>query len=342
MDDFNIASLHESRNEWISRLVTILTPNIFSGFKKIFEDAVNLATTQQQKEKYLMTFQNLLIQIPKWNNDIINVETERIISVSQCNYIEDLITCVHIIQLKALTCVRVGQSEKNVNINIPKLNDFIHRIYVNSARSIYSNIYLFEQEIMPLQIQQNYNKVDALIKEAIIESVRQSMPIDEILRTYLEDKNEIVEPANAGETALSSTSTTNNSNDSNNNNNNSNNVSNVDDSSADQLLSDEVLSQDVGDMLEETDNIQIAPETDLFDITSEKKSELENIIIGNDNSNDNSNEHVTFPDLPDMIDNTTIQNNDFGIEEINLDNIAPISLDNELSNDELLGVESLT
>jgi len=342
MDDFNIASLHESRNEWISRLVTILTPNIFSGFKKIFEDAVNLATTQQQKEKYLMTFQNLLIQIPKWNNDIINVETERIISVSQCNYIEDLITCVHIIQLKALTCVRVGQSEKNVNINIPKLNDFIHRIYVNSARSIYSNIYLFEQEIMPLQIQQNYNKVDALIKEAIIESVRQSMPIDEILRTYLEDKNEIVEPANAGETALSSTSTTNNSNDSNNNNNSINNVSNVDDSSADQLLSDEVLSQDVGDMLEETDNIQIAPETDLFDITSEKKSELENIIIGNDNSNDNSNEHVTFPDLPDMIDNTTIQNNDFGIEEINLDNIAPISLDNELSNDELLGVESLT
>lgn len=326
MDDFNIASLHESRNEWISRLVTILTPNIFSGFKKIFEDAVNLATTQHQKEKYLMTFQNLLIQIPKWNNDIINVETERIVSVSQCNYIDDLITCVHIIQLKALTCVRVGQSEKNVNINIPKLNDFIHRIYVNSARSIYSNIYLFEQEIMPLQIQQNYNKVDALIKEAIIESVRQSMPVDEILRTYLEDRNEIVDPTNAGESALSNTSTTNNSNN---------------DDLEDKLTCDEVSSQDVGGLLEETDNIQIAPETDLFDITSEK-----NIIIGNDNSNDdsndNSNDRVTFPDLPDMIDNTSIQNNDFGIEEINLDNIAPISSDNELSNDELLGVESLT
>ena len=40
---------------------------------------------------------------------------------------------------------------------------------------------------MPLQIQQNYNKVDGFIKEAIIESIRQSMPIDEILRSYLED-----------------------------------------------------------------------------------------------------------------------------------------------------------
>ena len=38
-------------------------------------------------------------------------------------------------QLKALTCVRVGQNEKNVDINIPKFSDFIHRVYINTARS---------------------------------------------------------------------------------------------------------------------------------------------------------------------------------------------------------------
>ena len=187
MDDFNINSLQESRNEWTSRLVTILLPCIFNGLKSIFDEAVSLTANENQPDKYLMTFQNLLIQIPKWNNQLINNEVERIINQSQCNYIEDLITCVHIIQLKALTCVRVGQNEKNVDINIPKLSDFIHRTYINTARSIYSNIYLFEQNILPLQIQQNYNKVDTIIKESIIESIRQSMPIDEILRSYLED-----------------------------------------------------------------------------------------------------------------------------------------------------------
>ena len=92
-----------------------------------------------------------------------------------------------VIQLKALTCVRVSQNEKDVEINIPKLPDFIHRVYINTARVIYSNIYLFEQEIMPIQIQQNYNKVDQIIKENIIQTIRQSMPIEELLRAYLEE-----------------------------------------------------------------------------------------------------------------------------------------------------------
>lgn len=187
MDDFNLGSLQESRNEWISRLITVLTPSVFKGIKAIFDESIKVSSIENQKSKYLMTFQNLLVQVPKWNNELINNEVERIINESNCSYIEDLITCVHIIQLKALTCVRVGSNEKNVNINIPKLHDFIHRVYINSARSVYSNIYLFEQDILPLEIQKNYNKVDMLIKEAIIEAVRQSMPIDEILRSYLED-----------------------------------------------------------------------------------------------------------------------------------------------------------
>ena len=42
MDDFSIATLHESRNEWCSRLVTILTPLIIDGYKSIMEESVKL------------------------------------------------------------------------------------------------------------------------------------------------------------------------------------------------------------------------------------------------------------------------------------------------------------
>jgi len=187
MDDFTLQNLNESRNEWVARLITTISPSIFQGLKQIFDDAVKLSISTNQKDKYLMTFQNMLTQIPKWNNDIIETETERIKEVTRCSYIEDLITCVHVIQLKALTCVRVSQNEKDVEINIPKLPDFIHRVYINTARVIYSNIYLFEQDIMPMQIQQNYNKVDQIIKENIIQTIRQSMPIEELLRVYLEE-----------------------------------------------------------------------------------------------------------------------------------------------------------
>ena len=143
MDDFNVSSLHESRNEWASRLVTILTPAIIDGYKSIFEEAVKLCRENGEMDKYLMTFQNFISRIPKWNSTIIETEKNRICEKSGCIYLEDLITCVHIIQLKILTTMRVGQKQKKIDINIPKLDDFIHKCYVQVARKVYKNVYLF-------------------------------------------------------------------------------------------------------------------------------------------------------------------------------------------------------
>ena len=128
MDDYNVSSLIESKNEWCSRLVNIFTPCIIDGLKSIFNEALNLCKDNDQETKYLMTFQNFLSRVPKWNPSIIAVEKDRITNTSGCGYIEDLITCVHIIQLKALTCARVGLKQKKVDINVPSVDDFIHKI----------------------------------------------------------------------------------------------------------------------------------------------------------------------------------------------------------------------
>ena len=42
MDDFNLGSLNESRNEWVSRLLNVMTPHIADGFKAIFTDSYTL------------------------------------------------------------------------------------------------------------------------------------------------------------------------------------------------------------------------------------------------------------------------------------------------------------
>ena len=335
MDDFNINSLQESRNEWTSRLVTILVPVIFSGLKSIFDEANTVTTNEKQPEKYLMTFQNLLIQIPKWNNQIINSEVERINNQSQCNYIEDLITCVHIIQLKALTCVRVGQNEKNVDINIPKLSDFIHRVYINTARTIYSNIYLFEQDILPLQIQQNYNKVDGIIKESIIESIRQSMPIDEILRSYLEDS--VIENVSKSQTKPNNTEI-----DAGVNNTNS-------------------LDNTINEETNNVNNIVVEPNVDLFDVSSTLDKPVSNVdneltttnTINTDIELDNEvKPNVRFSDLDNNIKNDDYINDDYINDEplkiiddnpnINM-NIEDLTSSNIIDVDpsELLGVEVL-
>ena len=114
MDDYSIQSLSESKNEWCARLVNILTPLITTGFRSIFDEAWKLCEENEEEDKYLMTFQNFLSRVPKWNPSIIETERKRIVENSLCGYLEELITCVHVIQLKALTCVRVGQKLKKI------------------------------------------------------------------------------------------------------------------------------------------------------------------------------------------------------------------------------------
>lgn len=190
MDDFVIANLNESRNEWCSRLVSIFTPLIREGVRSIFNESWKLCLDNDEATKYLMTFQNLLSRVPKWNNNIIEEEKKRIIERSGCDYLEDLITCVHIIQLKILTCIRVGNKQKKIDITIPKLDAFIHKVYINVARKVYANVYLFEKKVNPLQQQRNTRELEQIIEECIMNSIRDSIPTEAIIRAYMDESIE--------------------------------------------------------------------------------------------------------------------------------------------------------
>ena len=190
MDDFNVTSLHESRNEWSSRLVSILTPLIIDGYKSILDEAIKLCKENGEMEKYLMTFQNFISRVPKWNSTKIETERKRICEKSGCNYLEELVTCVHIVQLKILTSMRVGQKQKKIDINIPKLDDFIHKTYINVARMIYKNVYLFENNIPPLQVQKHYRELEIIVREGILNTLRESIPVEAILKAYMDETME--------------------------------------------------------------------------------------------------------------------------------------------------------
>ena len=187
MDDFVISNLHESRNEWCARLVSIMTPLVIEGVRSIFNESWKLCLENDEANKYLMTFQNLLARIPKWNSVIVEEERKRILERSGCNYLEDLITCVHIIQLKVLTCIRVGNKQKKIDISIPKLDHFIHKVYINVARKAYTNVYLFETHITPLQMQKNNRELETIVQECILNAIRESIPTEAIIRAYMDE-----------------------------------------------------------------------------------------------------------------------------------------------------------
>lgn len=192
MDDFNARSLHISRDEYCARLLNLLTPVIMEGIQSIFKEAVQLCQSNGEMEKYLMTFQNLLTSIAKWNKNLIQKETERIIQRSQCNYLESLVTCVHVVQLKALTAVRVGQTAKKVDIQIPDLGEFIHKAYIHTARRVYTRVYLFEMGVPPLKAQKNQNDFEHIVSQCILDAVRESIPVEKIIRVYMDELEDTV------------------------------------------------------------------------------------------------------------------------------------------------------
>lgn len=186
MDDYNVNVLSEAKNEYSSRLVTILTPLVIEGIRSIFNEACQLCQDNDEEEKYLMTFQNFLSRVPKWNTTIIEEEKNRILQSSGCGYLDDLITCVHITQLKILTSIRVSQKQKKIDIDIPKLDTFIHKCYIQFARKLYQNVYLFEKDLVPLNIQKNNREIELICQECILQVTRDSMPVEKILRAYID------------------------------------------------------------------------------------------------------------------------------------------------------------
>ena len=190
MDDYNINSLTDTRNEYCALFINRISPLMIQGIYSIFEEACKLCADNDEDEKYLMTFQNFLGRISKWNQDIIDSVTEKIKVNSGCSYLEDLLTCVHVTQLKMLTSVRVGQKQKKVDIAIPKLNDYIHKSYIEIARKVYKNAFLFEVNVSPLVKQKHMRELEMIVRESLLNVIRDNMPIEEILRAYIDETTE--------------------------------------------------------------------------------------------------------------------------------------------------------
>jgi hypothetical protein len=88
--------------------------------------------------------------------------------------------------------MRVGTKQKKIDVNVPSLEDFVHHVYINAARKIYTNVYLFEMGISSLKSQKNSRELEIIIKECILQTIRETIPVEELLKLYM---NETVENA---------------------------------------------------------------------------------------------------------------------------------------------------
>lgn len=174
--------LVETKTEYTIQLVNILTPFLYEGFQSIYKEAIKIAKVNEE----LKIFQTFLRRIPNWNDTIKQAETKRILVESNCSDImEDLLRAIIKANIMVLTNTPPDKKNKLKIDYVIKLDDFIHYSYIESAKAIFQNPFLFFHKYTPLELKRNQRETYEIIKTSIIEAIRKMLPINMILKEYL-------------------------------------------------------------------------------------------------------------------------------------------------------------
>ena len=188
MEDSNVAIFAQAKLEYTKQLVDVLYMNMYDGIRSIYDDSKRLYA--QKTTSILYIFRSLLENVPKWNAEIIEAETERIIRMSKCDWLDDLLTAVFISHTRILMSIGPNQNYNKINVTIPKTTTFIHKTYINIAREVWKNPYLFSEQVPGHEYQRNMKQVEDMIKSVIEDTIRRQLPIKEILKEHLETYDE--------------------------------------------------------------------------------------------------------------------------------------------------------
>jgi hypothetical protein len=184
-------ALMGGQEEYASRLFNFLVPQMLVGFKEMLDNATVVCDASGEPEKYLMTFQNYLAGVPEWSAAVVEKEGQRIRAASGCGYLEELLACVHVAHLKLLTAIRPGERSQEVQLDMPSFDQYVHNAYSGAARHLYRNTFLFERDTTPLDRQKNMREVEVLLQRGSMDALREGLPVEGIIRSYLAEREEL-------------------------------------------------------------------------------------------------------------------------------------------------------
>jgi hypothetical protein len=193
------ATYSEARVEYQKQMANKLVVPLLDFFRKIRTDLWS-----ESQQSILSRFQKKCAEIPKWNQDVVAEETNRLVEASRCDYLEELMTALFIAHTKVMASVRVNKKNKKLTITVPKLDHFLHRLFTEAAKSFWKAPFLFQEDIPAIDRQKNLLQAEAMIEEAIYAAVRDMLPIKKILLEYISEPTDDEEVVTKDEDAPSS------------------------------------------------------------------------------------------------------------------------------------------
>ena len=175
--------LIDAKREYVGQLTDVLAPYVIGHINSMY------AAAQSQRRAATLAFQTALRDIQQWNATAIAHQASHI--QSKYSFLGDLIAAVFVAYVKILSSVKLHNQKPNIRLKLPSNDTFVHRVFVHAAREFYGE---------PGLVGADRARKLAIVRAAVEASVRDMMPIEDILKAYLGNTvdDNAVNPADFG------------------------------------------------------------------------------------------------------------------------------------------------
>lgn len=170
--------LLQTKNEYLHELVNVLKPYIVEHFQEMY----NEVKSQNKIHKYILReFQNKLCVVSKWSEEQKQDMYSKIKHDSE--WIEKLINSVFVMKTQVLTSIKSG----HISVHIENPENFIHKCFLNTSRMLWKRPDILYHRVSDFEIQKKKKEFEDMIRHVVKETIRKSLPMKDILNTYLKE-----------------------------------------------------------------------------------------------------------------------------------------------------------
>jgi hypothetical protein len=174
--DQNLSVLVEAKDEYQGIMVTVMMEPMIKVFHEMFMESQRMS----KGRKVLQMFQSLLKEVPSWSNTMSRTRASEI--EGTYSSFSELLAAVLVSNVKILSAVRIQSGNRKLSLKLPTNDVFIQTVYNNAAKDLYDDPYVFTTS----QSEYERNKqLDQRFRKIILDTIKQSIPVQEILSTYM-------------------------------------------------------------------------------------------------------------------------------------------------------------
>lgn len=167
----------QAKEEYTKELLTLITEPMCMKFLTLYE---NTSANTKNKRDIIVNYQYALKEIPLWNQALIDTEVKKI--REKCEFLDDLVAAIFVTNVKILSAIKMAKEKQKIQVTMPKTDQFIHKIYIAAAQTLYNNPYIFSNQYEP---QKRKSEIIVFVQKSIEDTIRTSLPFRNILQNYL-------------------------------------------------------------------------------------------------------------------------------------------------------------